>query len=204
MSTLFTFEGILETLVERAALSPEDARRAIETQSAQRFNLARTQGVAMGHRSLEAPGPAGLLASFGFSALDGRRLTEDRITEHLADHHGLPYVKIDPLDLDAQLITSTLSWPFARRHSMLVLSKTARSIRVAIDDPGRLESIETVRASFDVEIQVCLATASDLRAQIREIYGFRASLQGAEADLNEETDLGNLEQLVRLKSLDEL
>jgi general secretion pathway protein E len=204
VSELFTFEGILETLVERKVLDPQDAKRAAETQSAQRFTLARTQGVAMGHRSLEAPGPAGLLASFGFTSSDGKRLTEDRITEHLAKKHGLPYVKIDPLKLDAQVITSTLSWPFARRHSMLVLSKSHSSVRVAIDDPGRLESIETVRASLDREIEVCLATASDIRTQIREIYGFRASLKGAEADLNEETDLGNLEQLVRLKSLDEL
>ncbi len=204
MSSFFTFEGVLETLVEQQVIGTEDARRARESQSAQRFSLARTQGVAAGHRSLEAPGPAGLLASFGLTSLDGKKLTEDRITEHLADHHGLPYVKIDPLKLDAQLITNTLSWPFARRHSMLVLSRSPSAIRIAIDDPGRMESIETVRSSLDREIEVYLATSSDLRAQIREVYGFRASLKGAEADLNEETDLGNLEQLVRLKSLDEL
>ncbi|MBD90381.1 MAG: type II secretion system protein E [Deltaproteobacteria bacterium] len=204
MSSFFTFEGVLETLVERQVIEAEDARRARESQSAQRFDLARTQGVAAGHRSLEAPGPAGLLASFGLTTRDGKKLTEDRITEHLADQHGLPYVKIDPLKLDAQLITNTLSWPFARRHSMLVLSKSPNAIKIAIDDPGRMESIETVRSSLDREIEVYLATSSDLRAQIREVYGFRASLKGAEADLNEETDLGNLEQLVRLKSLEEL
>jgi general secretion pathway protein E len=204
MADLFTFDSILDTLVRRGALGEEDAQRAAATQSAQRFSLSRNLGVDLGHRSLEAPGAVGLLASFGFTSTDGHSLTEDRITEHLAQQAGLEYVKIDPLELDAHLISTTLSWPFARRHSLLVLSQGAGRLRVAIDDPSRLEAIETVRATTELEVDVAMATASDLQAHIREIYGFRRSLEGAEADLGKETDLGNLEQLVRLKSLDEL
>jgi general secretion pathway protein E len=204
VADLLTFDSILETLVRRGALGEEDAHRAAATQSAQRFSLSRNLGVNLGHRSLEAPGAIGLLARFGFTSTDGHSLTEDRITEPLAKQVGLDYVKIDPLELDAQLISRTLSWPFARRHSLLVLSESAGRLRVAIDDPSRLDAIETVRATTDLEVDVVMATASDLRTHIREIYGFRASLKGAEEDLGQETDLGNLEQLVRLKSLDEL
>ena len=124
--------------------------------------------------------------------------------EALADHESLPYEKIDPLKLDTQLITSTISRPFATKHRLLPLSKANGRLRLATDDPFNIDAIEMVRNLVGCQVEVVLASKTDILKLIREVYGFRRTLQAAASDLNTGTDLGNLEQLFKMKSLDEL
>jgi hypothetical protein len=62
-------------------------------------------------------------------------LNEVQIAQALAAEADLPYVKINPLDLDLDLVTKALSGPFARRHGMVAISKTAEKITIAVHNP---------------------------------------------------------------------
>src|SRR5262245_28449613 len=44
--------------------------------------------------------------------------TEIQISEALAAFAGLPFVKINPLELDLEVVTGALSGPFARKHGI--------------------------------------------------------------------------------------
>ena len=46
-------------------------------------------------------------------------LDEDAIAEALAAETGVPYHKIDPLQVDNDLVAKTLSRPFARHHVVI-------------------------------------------------------------------------------------
>src|ERR1041384_8035087 len=48
---------------------------------------------------------------------------EVQIAKALAAHAGLPYVKINPLDLDIEVVTKGISSPFARKHGMAAIAK---------------------------------------------------------------------------------
>ena len=61
---------------------------------------------------------------------------EERIMRALARETGLPFVKIDPLKLDAQLVTSVISRPFARRHLVVPLDRV-------FEVPVRVEVLHT-------------------------------------------------------------
>src|SRR5512145_2546505 len=56
--------------------------------------------------------------------------SEVQIAQALAAHAGLPYVKINPLDLDLDVVTKGLSGPFARRHGIVAIAKTTERIPI--------------------------------------------------------------------------
>ncbi len=44
-----------------------------------------------------------------------------QIAQALAAHAGLPYVKINPLDLDLDVVTKAIAGPFARKHGIVAI-----------------------------------------------------------------------------------
>jgi general secretion pathway protein E len=148
-----------------------------------------------------------LLASFGF--YDARRasdlIDEDRITMALADAIGVPFRKIDPLKLDVQLITRTLSRPFARKHAVLPLERKDGALVVATANPFDRELFENLHGLTGMAIEPVLSAPADIHRAIAEIYGFREQIQEAQVKVAGGTvDVNNLEQFVNLSGLEAL
>ena len=53
----------------------------------------------------------------------------------IAEDADLPYVRIDPLRLNAELIEKRISRPFARKHRMIPLEMVDGRLRVALANP---------------------------------------------------------------------
>ena len=148
-----------------------------------------------------------LLASFAFSDArrEADRVDEDKITKALAEVIGLPYVKIDPLKLDVQLITRTLSRPFARKHAVLPLEKRSGALVVATANPFDRELFENLHGLTGLAIEPVLSAPADIHRAIAEIYGFREQIQEAQIQVGGGiVDVGNLEQFVNLSGLEVL
>ena len=111
----FSLEFVTDALRKQGILREEDRKTAFARENVQRAKLLREQRPRAGGRALRRAdlSPVELLASFAFSDArrEADRVDEDKITKALAEAIGLPYVKIDPLKLDVQLITRTLSRP---------------------------------------------------------------------------------------------
>ncbi len=126
-------------------------------------------------------------------------LGEFDIARAVATDAGLEFVRIDPLNLDADLIESRISRPFAKRHRMIPLEIRNGRLKVACADPYDLESIDSFRRIVEQEIDLVVASEPDILKAINEFYGLRHSVKRAERDLSAGLDLGNLEALVRMK-----
>jgi general secretion pathway protein E len=126
------------------------------------------------------------------------------IAQALARDSGHEYVKIDVLKLDADLIESKMSRPFARRHRMLPLTMRDARLRVACANPYDIEALDSFRRIAEREIELVVASEPDILRAITDFYGLRHSVTRAERDLTSGVDLGNLEQLVRMKSETEI
>jgi general secretion pathway protein E len=135
---------------------------------------------------------------------NGRRLGEVEIAQALAADAGLEYVRIDNLSLDADLIESKMSRPFARRHRMLPLTMVNGKLKVACANPYDIEGLDSFRRIADREIELVVASEPEILKAITEFYGLRHAVKRAERDLSHGIDLGNLEQLVRMKSETEI
>ena len=148
-----------------------------------------------------------LIASFHFHRVDKPELLvdEELITRTVAQHLNLPFVHLDPLSLDYKLVTESFGGPFAERHLVVAVEDTSDQLTLAIVDPWDRELLESIARYKAKNIKPVLATKSEILHIIVEFHGFRRSMRAAEAEFGSDLpDLGNLEQLYRLKGLNEL
>ena len=108
--SVLTIAYLTAVLLERGLLTEEQQATVLARAKVQETRLAagpHTAGRRL-HRSGETPSPAQVLASFNLEVPggNGRILSEDSITEELAASLQIPYLKIDPLKLDLDLVTS--------------------------------------------------------------------------------------------------
>ena len=124
--------------------------------------------------------------------------TEVQISEALARYAGLRFVKINPLDLDLDVVTTALSGPFARRYGLIAISKSDTTLTVAVHDPLAPFPADDIRRVTGLEVERVVATRSDVEALNRAFYGLKSSLKTAEKQLTSNwlsVDLGNQEFL---------
>jgi general secretion pathway protein E len=208
-ATDFTLEFVAEALAKQGLLSEDARKTAAARENVQRARLLREQATRAGGRGLRRAelSPVELLASFEFpdQRREGELIDEDKATQVVAAATGLPYRKIDPLKLDAGLITRTLSRPFARRHAVLPLERRGALLVVATANPFDRELVENLRGLTGQEIEPVLAAPSDIHRAIAEVYGFRAQVSEAQTQLTGgAVDVGNLEQFVNLSGVEAL
>jgi general secretion pathway protein E len=204
----FTLEFVADALQRKGILRDEDRKTAYARENVQRARLLRDAS-GRGGRGLRRAdlSPVELLASFGFSDArrEGDKVDEDRITMALADAVGVPFRKIDPLKLDVQLITRTLSRPFARKHAVLPLEKKDGVLVVATANPFDRELFENLHGLTGMAIEPVLSAPADIHRAIAEIYGFREQIQEAQIRVSDgSVDVNNLEQFVNLSGLEAL
>jgi len=208
-ATDYTLEFVADVLARAGVISDDARRTAFAREHVQRARLLRDQASRTGGRGLRRAelSPVELIASFQFpdARREGEVVDEDKATAVVAQAVGLPYRKIDPLKLDAHLITRTLSRPYARRHAVLPLEKRAGRLVVAAANPFDRDLFENLRGLTGQEIEPVLAAAADIHRAISEVYGFRAQISEASSQMAAPgADVGNLEQFVNLSGIEAL
>ncbi len=127
--------------------------------------------------------------------------SDAQIAQALAAHAGLPYVKINPLDLDLDVVTKAIAGPFARKHGIVAIAKTKDRITIAVHDPFAPFPAEDIKRVTGLDVDRVVATRADVEAVNKGFYDLKSSLQHAEKQLTESriatVDLGNQEFLSR-------
>jgi general secretion pathway protein E len=205
----FTLDVVAGILARRGLITEDARKTAFARESAQRAKLLREQASRAGGRALRRAelSPVEVVASFGFvdQKRDGETVDEDKATRAVAEELGIPYRKIDPLKLDSQLITRTLSRPFARKHGVIPLERRNGVLVIAAANPFDRELFENLRGLTGSDVQPVLSAPSDIHRAIVEVYGFRQQIREAQTQLAEGgPDVGNLEQFVDLTGLEAL
>ncbi len=210
-ATDYTLEFVADLLAREGILTDDAKRTAFARENVQRARLLRDHSSRAGGRGLRRAelSPIEVLASFQFpdARRDAELVDEDKVTQAVAQAVGVPYRKIDPLKLDAHLITRTLSRPFARRHAVLPLERRNGALIVAAANPFDRELFENLRGLTGAEIEPVLSSPSDIHRAIAEVYGFRQQISEARTQLEQGADgpdVANLEQFVNLSGIEAL
>jgi general secretion pathway protein E len=208
----FNVEYVADLLAKQGLITDDARRTAFAREGVQRARLLRDgaarNGGGRGLRRAELTAVE-VIASFEFpdARRDAEKIDEDKVTQAVASVVGVPYRKIDPLKLDAALITRTLSRPFARKHGVLPLERKNRALVVAASNPFDRELFENLRGLTGADIEPVLSSPSDIQRAISEVYGFRQQIQVAHRELeggDGSTDVQNLEQFVNLSGIEAL
>ena len=165
-----------------------------EFRSQQRGSKARTE---------EDASPFKALAAMNLSDASGNntRIDDFLLARLIAEDAHLPFFKVDTLKLDVEMIESKISRPFARKNKMIPVAVRDGKLVVAVVNPFDTSAVDSYRPMAKQEIELVVASESDVMGVITEQYGFRSAVTKAERDLSKGAiDLANLEQYVKLKS----
>jgi len=141
------------------------------------------------------------------SRADGKSgvIDEETIYQVLAEDWKISYKKIDPLQLDLNLVTTTLHRNFAMKNLVLPIDIKNGYLTVASPYPLNLEVMDDIRRVSNLKLKPVLSSKSDIIKLLNEFFGFKRSIAAAEDMFSGATvDIGNLEQYVKLKTADEL
>jgi general secretion pathway protein E len=199
-----TIENLASLLHHRGLISPEQLAHVISHGKAQEkrlFSSIQSGASRRVHPGSENIQPTEVIASFNLemAGVSGKFITEDLITETLATAAKMPYLKIDPLKLNLNVVTSHIPRPFALKNLIVAVEESNGVITIAVADPFNKRVVEELALARDLKIRRVLSSKSDILKILREFYGFRASVVAAEAEAADNVDLGNLEQLFKLK-----
>ncbi len=209
----FPAKEICRILLERRIISPEQNKEILGKYTTIRRKIEASQDQQVQSPDSKVFVPRipitiiDVIASLNLKRADdpARPLDEDLMAQTLADHWEVPYQKIDPLELDLNLVTGTIPHSFAIKHLVLPIHVRDGCLTVATPNPFNLEVIEDIARVSHMEVRVVVSSKSDILRLINEFFGFKRSIAGAEHQFSGlPVDLGNLEQYVKLKSSEEL
>lgn len=202
-----TFSQLLDMLEETGAI---DANGKLELLSKETTLRARFLRSKYGPQALKTPDRYKVSATelvdtakIPHPDAPDRTIDEDILAQLLAQAGGFPYKKIDPLELDMGLITKVLPKGFAERHLILPLEKKGETLVVAIPDPFDTQAVDEFAVATGRTVQAVVSAKRDIVNIINQVYGFRAAVSGAAAEARG-LGLSNLEQLVRVRSAEEI
>ena len=198
-----TIEFVAQTLLKTGVISKDQYKDILVKSDAQRARLQKRQDVPPLSRSFYHPemiSSAEVISSFNLENASGKILTEDAITQTIAEAIGIPYKRLDPLKLNMDIVTSLLPRPFAQKYTIIAIEQEGDTITLAVADPFNVEeAIENLSRTKRLKIKLVLSSKSDIQKIVREFYGFRISVMAAQKDLAQSVDISNLEQYVKMK-----
>jgi general secretion pathway protein E len=209
----FSDKFVCVALVESGMITKEQALEIFEKKNKVRENIekqkaARSEKMPAGVRITNPTTIVDIITSFKYTRADKKdvELDEDAIFKVLAGKWDILYKKIDPLNLDLNLVTTTIPRSFAMKHLVLPIEVENGNLVIATSNPFNSEVFEDIGRVSMMPIKTVVTSKSDIIRLIDEFFGFKRSIAQAETQFDSTTtvDLGNLEQYVRLKSPDEL
>ncbi|VAX10648.1 Type II secretory pathway, ATPase PulE/Tfp pilus assembly pathway, ATPase PilB [hydrothermal vent metagenome] len=133
------------------------------------------------------------------SASPYHELNIERLTEWLAGHVGLPYLRIDPLKIDVDSVGDIVSKAYASRFKILPVSVDDKVAVFATAEPFKREWEQELNHALGREIERVVANPLDIARYMDEFFGLTQSMRRAKkADSGFGTSIDAVEALVEL------
>ena len=120
------------------------------------------------------------LAAVGMQrASDGQAMDVEELTQHLARRAGLPYLRIDPLRVDAGKVSDTMSATYAERHKVLPVQVTAAEVVVATSEPFIDDWVAEVERQSRRSVRRVVANPAEIKRFTAEFFALAKSVRAA-------------------------
>ena len=130
-------------------------------------------------------------------------LDEETIMRTVSNAHKIPFKKLDPLELDMNVVTKTIPKNFAIRQLILPFNVQDGILDIASYHPDNHTVLADIEQANQIKVRLHLATKSEIKKIISEFFGFQSSISAAETQFGApigtgSVDIGNLEQYVKI------
>ncbi len=168
----------------------------VEESSVQLLRSISRQGASNG-----SSGPLERIAASGWkSARDPEQpINLDFLSRWLADKVALPWVRIDPLNIDVTEVTSVMSSAYATRFNVICLETSKDHVLVGTCEPFHEEWQRELSNVLQKDIKLAICNPEDIRRYLAELYQMSRSVLSAKKEhANQSSAVQNLEQLMQL------
>ena len=154
--------------------------------------------------------PIEVVMASGGKRADGGAFDEEQLVEIWAKEKGVVYHRIDPLRLDAKMITEAFSQSFARMNVILPLWIRDNVLTVATNYPNNTELVQLIRSTTRYQnVDMVLSSKTSILRCIAEIYGFRTTVSAAASEQTTvktqmSMAIGNLEQFMSIRQVEDI
>ena len=120
------------------------------------------------------------LAAVGMQrASDDQAMDVEELTQHLARRAGLPYLRIDPLRVDAGKVSDTMSATYAERHKVLPVQVTAAEVVVATSEPFIDDWVAEVERQSRRSVRRVVANPAEIKRFTAEFFALAKTVRAA-------------------------
>ncbi|MBQ0960754.1 type II/IV secretion system protein [Ideonella sp. 4Y11] len=135
---------------------------------------------------------------------DGRALDSEALAQWLARRAGLPFLKIDPLRVDAGRVTEVMSQAYAESRRALPVAVSPAEVTVATCEPFDRGWVSEIEAHTRRRLTLVVCTPEDLSRYTSEFYRVAQNVHVARKSGEGVGGTHTFEQLVDLKARDNL
>jgi general secretion pathway protein E len=199
-------DSLLELLVKQKVLTPKQRQFVTLEKGKQRQKLLKKFGNS-DELDPQYPDLIDIIVSFNFDigGKSDRVLDEEVIMRAVSHAKRLPFKKLDPLELDMDIVTKTIPRNFAIRQLILPFNIHNGVLEIASYHPDCETVISDIEQANQVKVKPYLATKAEIKKIITEFFGFQRSISAAETHFTTpgvatSVDIGNLEQYVKISS----
>ncbi|MEN8189574.1 MAG: GspE/PulE family protein [Thermodesulfobacteriota bacterium] len=205
---LLNSDKLLDILVKHKLMTAKQRQFVTLEKGKQRQKLLKRFGAGKGVDK-SFPDFIDIIVSFKFKTPNGTLLDEDSIMKAVSRECQLPFKKLDPLALDINIVTKTISRNFAIGHLIVPFSEQEGILKVAVYHPDCKTALADIELANQTKVKPYLSTKSDIVKILSEFFGFQKSISAAETQfsgggISGSVDIGNLEQFVKISSSKEI
>ncbi|MDD3807476.1 MAG: ATPase, T2SS/T4P/T4SS family [Candidatus Marinimicrobia bacterium] len=114
---------------------------------------------------------------FGKALLELNYITEHELAQFLAAQMDIPFVKLDDLTIDKEIIR-LIPEDMAREYQVIPLFKIGDQLTIATADPLNVEIIDIITKQTGMDLDLVLATESDIQYAVDVYYGKSKKIEG--------------------------
>ncbi len=191
MNDLYSDKDFIFTLLKNEGWISQDDQKYLE----EKHHIAFRKGIDL----------IQWIDSLGLKRADKpeRFITEADLLELLCHKKGWEFKRLDPLNLDMEVVTRTLPSSFAKTRLVLPIEWHGNILEIASYYPEQEEIKEDIKRVCKASVAFVIAPKSDIERVIHEFFDFRTSIAAAQDFLTApEVDISNLEQYVKLSGKD--
>jgi len=207
---LLNSEALLDLLMRQRLLTADQRQFIMLEKGKQRQKLLRQFGKE-GGVDKNYPDLVEIIVSFNLfsGGTESVPLDEEAIMQAVARDQDMPFKKLDPLELDMEIVTKKIPRNFAIRQLILPFNIQDGFLEVAVYHPDCQTVLVDIEQVVQMRVRPYITTKSDIKRILAEFFGFQRSISAAEdqfgvAAASGSVDIGNLERYVKIASSKEI
>ncbi len=118
---------------------------------------------------------------FGKALIELGLIAEIDLMQFLAEQMDIPFVKLDDISIEKEIIR-LIPEELARDYQIIPLFKIGEQLSVATSDPLNVENIDSISKLTGMELDIVLATETDISYAVEVYYGKSKKMEGLSDD----------------------